>query len=159
MDGGALLEILAAARKTIAVAESFTGGRILDALTDVPGSSRCVRGGLVAYSDEAKQALLDVPAVLLTQHGAVSGPVARAMAAGVRRRFGADYAVATSGIAGPGGATVAKPLGLSFVAAVGPAQAVDSMAIHPGDRTAVKDAAHAQAMACLRDLLRREGIL
>ncbi len=107
---------LATAGRRIAVAESCTGGSIAQKLTDVPGSSEYFVGGVVAYANEAKQALLGVPADALAEHGAVSDPVARAMAEGVRERFGADYGLATTGISGPGGGTDEKPVGLVHVA-------------------------------------------
>jgi nicotinamide-nucleotide amidase len=107
--------LLAARGLRLATAESCTGGLVGARLTSVPGSSRYYRGGVVAYSDEAKQELLGVSADLLRRHGAVSAEVARAMAEGARRRLGADLAVATTGISGPGGGTPEKPVGLVFV--------------------------------------------
>ena len=108
----AVLDVLAAAGETLAVAESCTGGLIGKLLTDVPGSSAAFAGGVIAYSDRVKQALLDVPGALLSEHGAVSEPVVRAMAAGARRRTGATLGLAVTGIAGPGGGTGEKPVGL-----------------------------------------------
>jgi nicotinamide-nucleotide amidase len=104
------------AGRTIATAESCTGGLIAGKLTDVPGSSATFLGSVVAYANEAKQALLGVPEAMLAEHGAVSDPVARAMAEGVRARFGSDFGLATTGISGPGGGSDEKPVGLVHVA-------------------------------------------
>jgi len=100
----------------VAVAESCTGGLVAEKLTDVPGSSAYFLGGVVAYADDAKRALLGVPEALLALHGAVSEPVARAMAEGVRQRFAADLGIATTGISGPDGGSDAKPVGLVHLA-------------------------------------------
>jgi len=114
--------LLAERGRTVAVAESCTGGMIAELLTAVPGASAYFRGGVVAYANAAKAGLLGVPEPLLERHGAVSEPVARAMAEGARARFDVDYAVATTGIAGPTGGTpddaagFAKPVGLVYVA-------------------------------------------
>jgi nicotinamide-nucleotide amidase len=102
--------------RTIAVAESCTGGLVAERITEVPGASDYFAGGVVAYANAAKTALLGVPDALLAEHGAVSEPVARAMAEGVRARLGADFGVATTGISGPGGGGPAKPVGLVHVA-------------------------------------------
>ena len=110
-------ELLLARRLTVAVAESCTGGLLGAALTAVPGSSAYMLGGVIAYSDEVKRALLDVDAGLLETDGAVSEGVAAAMAAGVRHRLGADIGLAVTGVAGPDGGTAGKPVGLVFVAA------------------------------------------
>jgi len=114
----AVLEALAARRMSLAVAEGDTGGVLLDVLTAVAGSSAVVRGGVVAYHDDLKRQVLGVAAEVLVGHGAVSAEVALAMAEGVRRLAGADLGLATTGIAGPGGATPTKPVGLAYVAAV-----------------------------------------
>ena len=99
----------------IAVAESCTGGRLADRITDVPGSSRYFLGGIVAYHNDAKINLLDVPEEILEQFGAVSAETAKAMAAGARKALGADLAVSTTGIAGPSGGTEEKPVGLVYL--------------------------------------------
>lgn len=101
---------------SVATAESCTGGLIAERLTDVPGSSAYFLGGIVAYSNAAKASLLGVPEAMLEEHGAVSEPVIRAMAEGVRTRFGSDFGVATSGISGPDGGTAEKPVGLVWLA-------------------------------------------
>ncbi len=100
----------------VAVAESCTGGLIASRITDVAGSSEYFLGGVVAYADEVKQRVLGVPAETLAEFGAVSEETARAMVTGVRELYGSDYALATTGIAGPGGGTEAKPVGLVYVA-------------------------------------------
>lgn len=107
--------------QTLAVAESCTGGGLGAALAAVPGASRCWLGGVMAYANAAKRELLGVPGPLLERWGAVSDPVALAMAEGARERLGSDWALATTGIAGPDGATADKPVGLVHVAVVGPA--------------------------------------
>lgn len=103
-------------KATLAVAESCTGGMIGELLTATPGSSAYFKGGVVAYWNDAKAALLDVPEAVLAEHGAVSEPTARAMAEGVRRRFATTLGVATTGIAGPTGGSKDKPVGLVYVA-------------------------------------------
>lgn len=108
--------ILTERRATLAVAESCTGGMIGELLTATPGSSAYFKGGVVAYWNEAKAELLDVPAAILAEHGAVSEPTARAMAEGVRRRFDVTLGVATTGISGPTGGSAEKPVGLVYVA-------------------------------------------
>ncbi len=102
--------------RTIAVAESCTGGLVAERITEVPGASDYFAGGVVVYANAAKTALLGVPEAMLAEHGAVSEPVARAMAEGARTRFAADFGVATTGISGPGGGGPAKPVGLVHVA-------------------------------------------
>lgn len=108
--------LLRAQGKTIAVAESCTGGLIAQKITDVAGSSEYFMGGIVAYSNAAKTEFLGVSEALLSEHGAVSLPVVRAMAEGVRARFGTDFGLATTGISGPGGGSDEKPVGLVCVA-------------------------------------------
>jgi len=100
---------------SVALAESCTGGLIAATLTSVAGSSGYFLGGVVSYSNAAKEAFLDVPAGTLAAHGAVSAQVARAMALGARARFDADLAVGITGIAGPDGGSVEKPVGLTYL--------------------------------------------
>ena len=102
--------------RSVAVAESCTGGLIAERLSSIPGASEYLLGGVVAYANSAKQQLIDVPAALLESEGAVSQAVALAMAQGVRKRFSADIALATTGISGPGGGSEAKPVGLVYLA-------------------------------------------
>lgn len=105
---------------TLATAESCTGGLVAAALTAVPGSSTAVDRGFVTYSNAAKRELLGVPAEMLDQYGAVSEPVARAMAEGARSRAGVDLAVSITGIAGPGGGSTDKPVGLVYFGLASP---------------------------------------
>jgi PncC family amidohydrolase len=117
-ESGAAAAALVAGGLSVAVAESCTGGLLGAAITALPGSSRYLRGGVVAYANDVKTDLLDVPAGLIEAQGAVSEAVALAMASGVRRRLGADLGLAITGVAGPG-AEGAKPAGLIWVAAAG----------------------------------------
>lgn len=100
---------------TICAAESCTGGLFLSTLTDIPGSSACVMGGVVTYSNEAKQNLVHVPESTLIAHGAVSEQTAAAMATGAQALFKTDVAISVTGIAGPGGGTPEKPVGLVYI--------------------------------------------
>jgi nicotinamide-nucleotide amidase len=112
-----VLDLCRARSLKIATAESCTGGLVAAALTAIPGSSDVVERGFVTYSDAAKQAMVDVPAAVLAAHGAVSRHTAEAMARGALARSGADLAVAVTGIAGPGGGSAEKPVGLVHFAA------------------------------------------
>ena len=114
-------ELLRRDRATLATAESCTGGWIAQLITSVPGSSDYYRGGVTAYADDAKRDLLAVPAELLQAHGAVSEPVAAAMAEGARRRLAADWGLSATGIAGPTGGSEDKPVGLVYLGLAGPA--------------------------------------
>ena len=134
---------------TVATAESCTGGLVADALTDVPGSSGYVLGGIVAYADAVKTGQLDVPIDLLAAHGAVSAQVARAMAIGARERLGATFAVSVTGIAGPDGGSQAKPVGLTYLGLATPAGVDVRRFVWAGDRAANK---RSSAVAAL-DLL------
>lgn len=115
-----VLEMLRDSGETLAVAESCTGGGVGAALTEIPGSSAVFLGGVIAYSNAVKQTLLDVPPDLIEAHGAVSDPVVSAMARGIRQGLGSDWAIAISGVAGPGGGTAEKPVGQVHLAVAGP---------------------------------------
>jgi nicotinamide-nucleotide amidase len=111
-EAARLLDALRAQKKRIVTAESCTGGLIAALLTEIPGSSDVVERGFVTYSNEAKREMLGVPVDLITAHGAASEPVARAMAEGALAHSRADIAVSVTGVAGPGGGTASKPVGL-----------------------------------------------
>jgi nicotinamide-nucleotide amidase len=146
-----LVDRLRARAQTVALAESCTGGLVAAALTDVPGSSDVFVEASVVYANAAKSRTLEVPEALLREHGAVSEAVARAMAEGVRRRSGATFGVATTGIAGPGGGTAEKPVGLVHFAVAGPKGVDHQRKVFPGDRQMVRIFAVTTAL----DLLRR----
>jgi competence/damage-inducible protein CinA-like protein len=148
-----VLDLCRARGLTLATAESCTGGLVSARLTAVPGSSAVFRGGVVAYSDEVKERELGVPASLLKEHGAVSAEVARSMAAGVREKLGADVGVAVTGVAGPGGGTDEKPVGLVFVHATGPDGEEARRTGLPGDREMIRGRATAAALHLVRSLL------
>jgi PncC family amidohydrolase len=123
IDGRAMEEIVGGLLRdrglTISAAESCTGGLLLSRLTDVPGSSAYVLGGAVTYSNDLKSLFADVPPALIAQHGAVSEPVAVALAEGIRSRTGASFGIGITGIAGPDGGTADKPVGTVAVALTG----------------------------------------
>jgi PncC family amidohydrolase len=136
--------------QTLATAESCTGGLVGHTLTEVAGSSDYYRGGVVSYSDDAKRDLLDVPAHVLAQHGAVSAQACVAMAQGARARLAASVAVAVTGIAGPAGGSAAKPVGLTYVAVADELHHEVRRFNWTGDRHANKVAS---ARACLELVL------
>jgi PncC family amidohydrolase len=115
----AIVRTLTKQKKTLALAESCTGGFIANQITNVPGASKVFLGGVVSYSNAAKQKFLGVRAGTLERHGAVSEAVATEMARGARKRFGTDFAIAVTGIAGPTGGTKIKPVGTVFIALSG----------------------------------------
>ncbi|HTZ93603.1 MAG TPA: CinA family protein [Streptosporangiaceae bacterium] len=149
------IKLLSEAGQTVAVAESLTGGLVAAALTSVPGASVVVRGGVVAYATELKTALLGVPAGLLSRHGAVHPDVAAAMASGVRRRLGATYGAATTGVAGPGPAE-GKPQGTVFVAVDGPAGTAGDGLELAGDRSQVREETVLAVLSLLVSALRED---
>lgn len=150
-----LVAALTEAGRTVAVAESLTGGAVTDAIVSVPGASACLRGGVVAYAGDLKAHLLGVPSALLDRHGAVHPDVARAMAAGVRQRLGADYGLATTGVAGPDPQD-GHPPGTFHVAVAGPA-GVEVVSASPdvGARPARATVRAAARVAALDLALRR----
>jgi nicotinamide-nucleotide amidase len=155
-DGSSIDELVAGllAGRTIAVAESCTGGLMAGRLTDRAGSSGYVLGGLVVYSNAAKTAFADVPAELIERHGAVSREVAAALADGAIARFGAELGIGITGVAGPGGGSVDKPVGLvCFSIAHAGGERIDRTLQLPGDRATVRERATTVAMHLLRRLL------
>ena len=143
--------------RTIATAESCTGGMLAGRLTDLAGSSAYVLGGLVVYSNEAKTALAGVPADLIERVGAVSTEVAEALADGARARLGADVGVGITGVAGPGGGTATKPVGLVCFSVAGPDGVRITRSVRlPGNRADVRDRSTTIAMHLVRRLLRGE---
>lgn len=156
-DGSSLaasvVSMATAAEVTFAFAESCTGGLIAAAVTDVPGASACFLGGIVAYDDRVKRQVLEVDADVLERHGAVSEETARAMAEGVRAKTGADIAVSVTGIAGPGGGSADKPVGLVwFAVSTADGTRTIERRFSGGGRASVRDRASAFAL----DLVRRE---
>ncbi|RMG85307.1 MAG: CinA family protein, partial [Chloroflexi bacterium] len=136
--------------QTVCTAESCTGGLIASRITDIAGSSAYMLGGVVAYSNEVKQQLLNVQEETLITYGAVSEPTAREMALGARALFGADYALSVTGIAGPGGGTDEKPVGLTYIGLAGPAGLVIvERHIWQGDRIANKQSSATAALQLL----------
>jgi PncC family amidohydrolase len=134
---------------SVAAAESCTGGKVAYRITSIAGSSVYFLGSIVSYANSAKMALLGVSEEILETRGAVSEECARAMAEGARRAFGADVAVSTTGIAGPGGATERKPVGLVYLATAGPSGIVTRECHFDGNRAAVIDAATETALELL----------
>ena len=145
-----VVRLLTEQKKSLALAESCTGGNIAHRVTNVPGASAVFWGGAVSYANAAKETLLGVRAETLREHGAVSEAVARELAAGIRERSGADFALAVTGIAGPDGGTPEKPVGTVFLAL----SAADGMEVerrlNPWDRTTFKEVTATQALEKLR---------
>lgn len=151
----ALLETCRAKRLRLATVESCTGGMIAAALTDIAGSSDVVERGFITYSNEAKTALVGVPPEQIAAHGAVSAQVAQAMAVGALAHAPVELAVSATGIAGPGGGSERKPVGLVYLgcARKGAAPRVERQVFH-GDRAAIRAAATRRALELLLDAAR-----
>ena len=149
-----VLDAARARGATIATAESCTAGLVAARLTDIAGSSDVVVGGVVAYANEIKQAMLGVPAALLEQHGAVSAECAEAMARGALAATGAQLAISTTGIAGPGGGTPEKPVGLVYLHCASAFGERARRVVLPGDRTTVRDSATTTALHLALAVLR-----
>ena len=145
-----VVKLLAQQKKTLALAESCTGGLIASRITDVPGASEVFLGGVVGYANAAKEKFLGVRSKTLKQHGAVSGAVAQEMALGVREKFGSDFALAVTGIAGPGGGTAEKPVGTVFIALASAAGVEVKVFLNAWDRATFKQVTATQALDWLR---------
>jgi nicotinamide-nucleotide amidase len=145
---------LAERRERVALAESCTGGLLAQLVTSVPGASAVFDLGVVTYADAAKERLLGVPAAVLAAHGAVSEPVARAMAEGSRAAAGATFGVGITGIAGPTGGTPEKPVGTVHLALAGPAGTEAHARLYRGDRERIRRQAAFEALDLLRRALR-----
>jgi nicotinamide-nucleotide amidase len=145
-------ELLRAAGATLTVAESCTGGLLGEKITAVPGSSDYFLGGFITYTNPLKTELAGVPEALLAEHGAVSEPVARAMAEGVRRALRSDYGLGVTGVAGPGGGSEEKPVGTVHVAVAGPGEGeVQHRKVRfPGNRDQVRRHSAQLALELLR---------
>jgi nicotinamide-nucleotide amidase len=158
-DGGtleeAVVKLLTARTQTLAIAESCTGGYLAHRITNVPGASAIFLAGFVTYSNEAKAAMLGVDSALIEKHGAVSKQVAQAMAEGARARANSDFALATTGIAGPGGGTEEKPVGAVFIALAAKDRPVSVQErFFPDDRPTFKELTTQAALEMLRQRLR-----
>lgn len=150
---GVIIRLLTKRRQTLALAESCTGGFIANQITNVPGASKIFLGGVIAYSNEAKEKLLCVRAKTLKKRGAVSEAVAREMAEGAREKFGADFAIAVTGIAGPAGGTRNKPVGTVFIALAGEFGTKIDGKLNSFGRKKFKEVTAQQALKMLRERL------
>ncbi len=139
---------------TLSIAESCTGGLVSDLITNVPGSSDYFEGGIVSYSNLAKQELLKVPAIYIKRYGAVSPLVAKKMAEGVRRAFHTTFGVSTTGIAGPGGGSRKKPVGLVFIAVSNGKRTIVKKEKLKGNRKAIKKESARRSLKYLYDFIK-----
>lgn len=153
-DVEVLIGLLKERGRTMAAAESCTGGMIGAAVTDMPGCSEVFKGSAVTYSNEAKMALLGVSEDTLIRNGAVSAETAKQMALGAARVYHSDYSVAVTGIAGPGGATDTKPVGLVYIAVSDGSRVVATRNLFDGDRRNVREQTVVEALRLLSDMIR-----
>lgn len=153
---GRLVSLLIRRGGTFAAAESCTGGLIASAAVGVPGASRCFAGGAVSYSDESKTILAGVPADTVGRFTAVSPETAAAMAKGIREKLGADYGVATTGFAGPGGGTERDPVGAVYLAVSSREGETVVRRLYPGGRRAIRLAAARDAVLLLCETVKKE---
>lgn len=153
--GEVVLQDLRAMGRTLAIAESCTGGLLSNAFTDIPGASKVFAGSVVCYRNDSKVQMLDVPESILQQHGAVSAETAVAMAMGAAERFSADYALSVTGFAGPGGGTEENPVGTIYLGYCSPCGAWSRKVVCPGERLAVKVRAVNSALDWMRRKLIR----
>jgi nicotinamide-nucleotide amidase len=152
-----VLDLCRARGLRLATAESCTGGMVAERITSIPGSSDVFVGAIVAYADEVKAHELGVPGDVLERYGAVSAETAEAMASGARERLGTEVAVSVTGIAGPGGGTPEKPVGLVYLHAASPDGARNADFVLPGDRNTIRRRATVTALHLVRRLLQQDG--
>jgi nicotinamide-nucleotide amidase len=148
-----VVRLLTDQRRTLAVAESCTGGRLASRITDVPGASEVFLGGFITYANALKEGLVGVRAETLAAHGAVSEPTVREMATGARQRTGADFALAVTGIAGPGGGAPDKPAGTAFIGLASATGVEVKPVLNAFDRDTFKHMTSQQALDLLRQRL------
>ncbi len=148
-----ITKTLIARGQTIASAESCTGGKVASRIVDIPGTSACFNEGYVTYSNEAKHKNLGVRNETLNKYGAVSRQTAMEMAIGVRKRAGASYGIATTGIAGPDGGSETKPVGTVYICAASADTALTRRYVFKGNRTQVRDQACQKAFEMLWELM------
>lgn len=149
----AVVALLRAKKKTLAIAESCTGGMLSMRVTNVSGSSKVFEGGVISYSNDVKMRELGVPAAIIKKYGAVSEETARAMAEGARKKFGTDYTLAITGIAGPDGGTKEKPVGTVYIALASKKETLVKLAHFGGERQIVRERSADAALEMLRQQL------